>query len=70
MCPFLFRAHQALYLCRCINTVIVVCQVIEAVYENLDLKQTVFRQLDSFCKPEAILASNTSYIRIEKVSFF
>ena len=34
--------------------------VIEAVYENLELKQKIFRQLDSTLKPDAILASNTS----------
>lgn len=35
--------------------------VIEAVFENLEVKQQVFRQLDSVCKPGAILATNTSY---------
>ncbi|MCH8802284.1 MAG: 3-hydroxyacyl-CoA dehydrogenase family protein [Chloroflexi bacterium] len=34
--------------------------VIEAVYENLELKQQVFRDLDSFCPERTILASSTS----------
>ncbi len=35
--------------------------VIEAVFENLDVKRSVFEQLDKVCKPGAILATNTSY---------
>jgi 3-hydroxyacyl-CoA dehydrogenase len=35
--------------------------VIEAVFENLDIKKQVFSKLDKVCKPGAILASNTSY---------
>jgi 3-hydroxyacyl-CoA dehydrogenase len=35
--------------------------VIEAVFENLDIKKHVFSQLDKVCKQGAILASNTSY---------
>ncbi len=35
--------------------------VIEAVFENLDIKKQVFSQLDKVCKQGAILASNTSY---------
>jgi len=34
--------------------------VIEAVIENLDLKLEIFGKLDQFCRPEAILASNSS----------
>ncbi|WP_010530128.1 3-hydroxyacyl-CoA dehydrogenase NAD-binding domain-containing protein [Lentibacillus jeotgali] len=34
--------------------------VVEAVLENIDLKIQVFQQLDKICKPEAILATNTS----------
>lgn len=41
---------------------------VEAVSENLDLKLKLFRQLDELCKPEAILASNTSSISITKIA--
>ena len=34
--------------------------VVEAVFENLDVKNSVFAELDKVCKPDAILASNTS----------
>lgn len=44
--------------------------VIEAVYEHMDVKETVFRQLDAVCKPGAILASNTSYLDINRIAGF
>jgi 3-hydroxybutyryl-CoA dehydrogenase len=40
---------------------------VEAATENLDIKLNIFRQLDSFAKPECILASNTSSISITKI---
>ena len=42
--------------------------VIEAVTENLAIKLDIFKNLDQFCKPEAILASNTSSISIGKIA--
>ena len=42
--------------------------VIEAVFENLELKQQVFRQLDELCNPHTILASNTSYQSIDALA--
>ena len=42
--------------------------VIEAVYENLELKQQIFRQLDALLKPQAILASNTSALDIDAIA--
>jgi 3-hydroxyacyl-CoA dehydrogenase len=42
--------------------------VIEAVFEDLDLKQQIFRSLDSVCKPNAILASNTSTLDIDAIA--
>jgi len=42
--------------------------VVEAATENADLKLKIFRDLDSFTKPEAILASNTSSISITKIA--
>ena len=42
--------------------------VIEAVYENLDLKQEIFKKLDDVVKGDAILASNTSGLDIDAIS--
>jgi len=42
--------------------------VIEAATENLELKLTIFRELDGICKPETILASNTSSISMTKIA--
>lgn len=42
--------------------------VIEAVYENMDIKKDVFRKLDAIAKKEAILASNTSYLNIDEIA--
>jgi len=42
--------------------------VIEAVYENLELKQQIFRTLDGIAKPSAILASNTSALDIDAIA--
>lgn len=42
--------------------------VIEAVFENLAIKQDVFKTLDGICKPGAILASNTSYQSIDEIA--
>jgi len=38
--------------------------IIEAIIENLDEKQNTYRHLDAICKPETILASNTSSLSI------
>ncbi len=38
--------------------------VVEAIFEDVEAKREVFRQLDSVCDPDAILASNTSSISI------
>ncbi len=42
--------------------------VIEAVFENLAIKQNVFKALDGICKAGAILASNTSYQSIDDIA--
>jgi len=44
--------------------------VIEAVFENMDVKKAVFEKLDSVCKPGAILASNTSTLDLNKIASF
>jgi 3-hydroxybutyryl-CoA dehydrogenase len=42
--------------------------VVEAVFESLDLKREVFEELDKICRPEAVLASNTSAIPITQLA--
>lgn len=42
--------------------------VVEAVPEILDLKKEIFSELDEICKPETILASNTSSISITEIA--
>lgn len=42
--------------------------VVEAATENAELKLNIFKQLDFICKPETILASNTSSISITKIA--
>ena len=44
--------------------------VIEAVFEELGVKQAVFEKLDAVCKPGAILASNTSTLDLNKIATF
>jgi len=44
--------------------------VIEAVFEDIAVKEQVFRQLDEVMKPGAILASNTSTLDVDKIAGF
>ncbi len=44
--------------------------VIEAVFEDMAVKETVFKQLDAVMKPGAILASNTSTLDVDKIASF
>ncbi|GAA6140359.1 3-hydroxyacyl-CoA dehydrogenase NAD-binding domain-containing protein [Hydrogenophaga sp. 5NK40-0174] len=44
--------------------------VIEAVFEDLGVKETVFKKLDEVMKPGAILASNTSTLDLNKIAAF
>lgn len=44
--------------------------VIEAVYEEISVKEKVFQQLDAVMKPGAILASNTSTLDLDKIASF
>ncbi|MBL1144559.1 MAG: 3-hydroxybutyryl-CoA dehydrogenase [Bacteroidetes bacterium] len=41
--------------------------VVEAATENIDIKLSIFKQLDEICEPHVILASNTSSISITKI---
>lgn len=42
--------------------------VIEAVFEDLAVKQQVFRRLDALAKPGAVLATNTSYLDLDAIA--
>ncbi|MBW1715858.1 MAG: 3-hydroxybutyryl-CoA dehydrogenase [Deltaproteobacteria bacterium] len=42
--------------------------IIEAVIEDLDLKKAVFKELDELCRPEVILATNTSSMSITEIA--
>jgi len=42
--------------------------IIEAVYEDMDVKKEVFARLDKIAKPGAILASNTSYLNVNEIA--
>ncbi len=42
--------------------------VVEAVPEQLELKRQIFTQLDKICKPEAILATNTSSLSVTEIA--
>ncbi|SAL64018.1 3-hydroxyacyl-CoA dehydrogenase [Caballeronia cordobensis] len=42
--------------------------VIEAVFEDMAVKQAVFAELDRVCKPGAVLATNTSYLDIDEIA--
>ena len=42
--------------------------VIEAVFENMEVKKIIFKQLDEVCKTDCILATNTSYLDIDEIA--
>jgi 3-hydroxyacyl-CoA dehydrogenase len=42
--------------------------IIEAVFENMDVKKEIFGKLDKIAKPGAILASNTSYLNVDEIA--
>ncbi|GIF48671.1 3-hydroxybutyryl-CoA dehydrogenase [Asanoa ferruginea] len=42
--------------------------VVEAVFERLEVKQDVFRELDKICKADAVLATNTSAIPVTQIA--
>ncbi len=42
--------------------------VVEAVFESMEVKRAVFTELDRVCKPDAILATNTSYLDINDIA--
>ncbi len=42
--------------------------VVEAASENLEIKSKIFQELDRICKPEAVLATNTSSISLTRIA--
>jgi len=42
--------------------------VVEAVFENMEVKKKVFAELDQVCPPEAILATNTSTLSVTEIA--
>ncbi len=42
--------------------------VVEAVFEDMDVKKEIFGKLDKICKPGAIMASNTSYLDVNEIA--
>jgi 3-hydroxyacyl-CoA dehydrogenase len=42
--------------------------IIEAVFESLELKKQIFRELDGIAKPSAVLATNTSTLDIDRIA--
>ena len=42
--------------------------MVEAATENIDLKLAIFKDLDAYCSPETILATNTSSISITAIA--
>lgn len=42
--------------------------IIEAVYEDMEVKHTVFKQIDEHAKVDALMATNTSYLDIEAIA--
>ena len=41
--------------------------IVEAAFENMEVKKTTFSELDKICKPECIFASNTSSLSITEI---
>jgi 3-hydroxyacyl-CoA dehydrogenase len=42
--------------------------IIEAVFEDMALKKDVFSRLDAIAKPDAVLATNTSYLNVDEIA--
>ncbi len=42
--------------------------IIEAVFEDMDVKKAVFAELDAVARPDAVFASNTSYLDIDEIA--
>ncbi|GGE04409.1 3-hydroxyacyl-CoA dehydrogenase [Polymorphobacter glacialis] len=42
--------------------------IVEAIFENMEIKKQIFGRLDTIAKPGAILASNTSYLNVDEIA--
>ncbi|MEM9604584.1 MAG: 3-hydroxyacyl-CoA dehydrogenase NAD-binding domain-containing protein [Pseudomonadota bacterium] len=60
--------EHALTLSTALDDLADVDLVIEAVFEDMDVKKDLFAKLDMLCKPDALLASNTSYLDINVIA--
>ncbi|WP_299726937.1 FAD-dependent oxidoreductase [uncultured Tateyamaria sp.] len=60
--------NSALQIVTSYDTLAEVDLVIEAVFEDMEVKKAVFGELDRVCKPGAVLASNTSYLDINEIA--
>ncbi len=61
-------AESRLVLSCTLNSPSEVDMVIEAVFEDLSLKQKVFQQLDAICAPQCILCTNTSALDVDRIA--
>lgn len=62
------QARQALHLDKSLTALAQVDLVIEAAPEDLSVKAQVFAELDRICQPQAVLATNTSYLDITAIA--
>jgi len=67
------ETDKAVYLSRLVGTTsiddLADCDlVVEAAVENMEIKKIIFEELDKVCKPETILATNTSSLSITDVA--
>ncbi|GGO08807.1 3-hydroxyacyl-CoA dehydrogenase family protein [Micromonospora parathelypteridis] len=60
--------HERVHFAAGLDALHSVDLVIEAVPEHLDLKQRIFAELDRICRPETILATNTSSLSVTEIS--
>ena len=42
--------------------------IVEAAFETMEVKQDIFRQLDQLARPDAIMATNTSYLDVDAIA--
>ncbi|WP_310620167.1 3-hydroxyacyl-CoA dehydrogenase NAD-binding domain-containing protein [Flexibacterium corallicola] len=59
---------KSLHMSADLNDLANVDVVVEAVFEKLEVKQEVFGRLDKICKQGAVLATNTSYLDVNKIA--